>query len=62
MPGRDQHEGRVGQAGDVHLGLTDPDRLDQHHVAARALEHPDGLRRRRRRGRRDGPRLDIERM
>ena len=47
MPGGEQHQRGVGQGGDLDLGLADADGLDQHHVAAGALQHPDRLRRRR---------------
>ena len=33
-------------AGDLDLGLPDADGLDQHHVAAGGVEHPQRLRRR----------------
>ena len=39
-----QDQGDVGDAGDLHLGLTDPDRLDQHHVEAGGVEDPQRLR------------------
>jgi hypothetical protein len=43
-PGRQQHHGAVGQTGDLDLGLADADRLDQHDLAARRVEHPQRLR------------------
>ena len=43
--GREQHDRGVGQRGDLDLGLADADRLDQHHVAAGGVQHPDRLRR-----------------
>ena len=33
----------VDHAGDGHLGLADADRLDQHHVVPRGLEHQHRL-------------------
>ena len=44
MPGREQHDGRVGQAGDLDLGLADADGLDEDDVAAGGVEHPQRLR------------------
>ena len=46
MPGREQHQRGVGQAGDLDLALADADGLDQDHVAAGGVEHPQRLRRR----------------
>ena len=48
MPGREQHQRGVGEAGDLDLGLADADGLHEHQVAARAVEHPHRLRGRRR--------------
>ena len=45
-PGREQHERGVGQRGDLHLGLPDADRLDEHDVAAGRRQHAQRLRRR----------------
>ena len=45
-PGCEQHHGGVGRAGDLDLGLAHADRLEQHDVAARGVEHAQGLRRR----------------
>ena len=44
---RQQHQRGVGGRGDLDLGLADADGLDQHHVAAGRVQHPDGLRGRR---------------
>ena len=44
--GREQHERGVGEAGDLDLALADADGLDQDHVAAGRVEHPQRLRRR----------------
>ena len=41
---REQHDRGVGEAGDLDLGLADADGLDQHHVAAGRVEHPQRLR------------------
>ena len=42
--GREQHDGRVGERDDVDLGLADPDRLDEHDVAAGHVEDTQRLR------------------
>ena len=42
--GREQHERRVRRPGDLDLGLTDADGLDEDRPEARRVEHPDGLR------------------
>ena len=42
--GREQHERRIGGGGDLDLGLTNADRLDENHVEAGAIEHPKCLR------------------
>ena len=44
----------VGERGDVDLGLADADRLDDDHLAARRVEHPQRLRASPRPARRDG--------
>ena len=46
MPGREQHDRGVGEAGDLDLGLADADGLDEHDVAPGGVEHADRLRRR----------------
>jgi hypothetical protein len=46
MPGSEQDQGRVGQAGDLDLALTHAHGLDEDDVAARGIEHAQGLRRR----------------
>ncbi len=45
MPGASSTSDGVGQARDLDLGLPDADGLDQHDVAAGAVEHPYRLRR-----------------
>ena len=44
--GRHQHDGGVGEPGDLDLALADADGLDDHHVAAGRVQHPQRLRRR----------------
>jgi hypothetical protein len=34
-----QHDGGVGQRGDLDLGLPDADRLDEHDIAPGGVEH-----------------------
>ena len=45
-PGASDHQRRVGQRGDLDLGLADADRLDADHVEPGRVEHPQRLRRR----------------
>ena len=57
----DHHDRGVGFAHDLDLDLADAHRLDEHPRLADCVEQPDRLGRRER-GRRDGPRVAIERM
>ena len=46
MPGASSTSVVSASAGDLDLGLPDADGLDEHHVAAGGVEHPQRLRRR----------------
>ena len=46
MPGASKHDGGVGERCDLDLSLSDADGLDDDHVAAGGVEHPQRLRHR----------------